>query len=94
MKTPKCKECKGTGTVHIDIPNAIWQNGVAKTFDLPCWTCGGANFKGMSREQVAWYLKARKALETIKTKSLRDGECVSPTSWTTLNTARPALSCT
>jgi hypothetical protein len=87
MKTPKCKECKGTGTVHIDIPHAIFQNGLLKTFDLTCWTCGGANFKGMTREQISWYLKASKALETIKLKSLREGELIAPASWSTLKNA-------
>jgi hypothetical protein len=87
MKTPKCKECKGTGTVHIDIPNAIFQNGAPKIFDLPCWICGAANFKGMNKDQVSWYLKLHKAFDVIKGKSLRAGECIAPQSWLTMKNA-------
>lgn len=74
--------CDGTGNVHIDIPTAC-----NKVFDLPCWICGASNFKGMTREQVAWYLKVTKALETMKSKSLRAGECIAPQSWLMMKNA-------
>ena len=73
--------CDGTGNVHIDIPTC------SKVFDLPCWICGASNYKGMNREQVAWYLKIHKALELLKGKSLRAGEVVAPQSWLTLKNA-------
>lgn len=76
MKTTKCRNCDGKGNVHIDIPAAC-----SKVFDIPCWICGGAGFKGMSREQVAWYLKLHKAFDVLKGKSLRAEECVSPAQW-------------
>lgn len=82
MKTTKCRNCDGKGNVHIDIPSAC-----DRVFDLPCWICGGFNFKGMNREQAAWFLKVHKALETLKGKSLRAGECVAPQSWLTIKNA-------
>jgi hypothetical protein len=73
--------CDGTGNVHIETPN------VSKVFDLPCWICGASNFKGMNREQVAWYMKLHKALESIKGKSLRAGDCIAPQAWLTMKNA-------
>ena len=81
-KTPKCKNCDGTGNVHIDIPAAC-----SKVFDLPCWICGASNFKGMTREQVAWYLKVTKAFNAMKSQSLRASECVAPQAWLTIKNA-------
>jgi hypothetical protein len=81
-KTPKCKNCGGTGNVHIDIPAAC-----SKVFDLPCWICGASNFKGMTREQITWYLMVTKAFDTMKGKSLRAGECIAPNAWLTMKNA-------
>jgi len=81
-KTPKCRECKGTGNIHIDIPQAC-----NKVFDLPCWVCGGHNFKGMNREQVSWYLLVYKNLELMKSKSLCAHECVAPAAWLKMKNA-------
>jgi hypothetical protein len=41
----------------------------------------------MNREQVAWYMKLHKALESLKGKSLRAGECVAPQTWLTMKNA-------
>jgi hypothetical protein len=81
MKTPKCKMCDGTGNVHVEGPF------ISQPVDLPCWICGAANFKGMSRDQVSWYLKMHKALDAMKCKSLRAGEVVSPAAWLTMKNA-------
>ena len=81
QRKPKCKMCEGTGNVHIESPN------VSQVFDLPCWICGASNFKGMNREQVAWYIKLHKGLESIKNKSLQAGECIAPQAFLTMKNA-------
>lgn len=82
MKTTKCRNCDGKGNVHIDIPAAC-----SKVFDIPCWICGGAGFKGMDRKQIAWYLAVHKAFDSMKSKSLRAGECVAPEAWLKIKNA-------
>lgn len=82
MKTSKCRNCDGTGNVHVDIPAAC-----SRVFDIPCWICGAANFKGMTQVQIKWYLKMYKAVEVLKTKSIRAGKMVSPSVWLSLKNA-------
>jgi hypothetical protein len=76
MKSTKCRNCDGKGNVHIDIPEAC-----SKVFDIPCWICGGVGFKGMSGEQIKWYMDLHKAFDKLKKACLRAEECVSPMAW-------------
>jgi hypothetical protein len=41
----------------------------------------------MTREQIAWYLQVSKAFDTMKSQSLRAGECVAPNAWLTIKNA-------
>ena len=41
---------------------------------MTCWVCGGTAFKGMNRDQVAWYILQYKTFDKLKSKSLRAGE--------------------
>ena len=60
-KQPTCHNCKGTGTIHIE----NWM--INRPVDMPCWVCGGSNFKGMNQKQVAWYLAQHSQLEVLQT---------------------------
>ena len=58
-KQPTCRNCKGTGTVHIEC------FAVSQPVDMRCWVCNGTNFKGMNKEQVDWYLAQHKSLGNL-----------------------------
>jgi hypothetical protein len=68
MKTPTCKGCKGTGKVKFE------GEFISQPVEMTCWICGGFCFKGMNRDQIAWYLLQRKTFEKLKAASLRAGE--------------------
>jgi len=82
MKTATCKECKGTGTITIFVPASM-----PHPIDMKCWFCSGTGYKGMNREQITWYKKMYKSLETLKPKFLRAGDVTDPAAWATLKTA-------
>ena len=77
-----CKECKGTGNLHIDIPQAL-----NKTFDLPCWFCGGTGLKGMTKDQIRWYRKQQKSFLIQRAKCLRSGRVEDHSAYTALKSA-------
>jgi len=78
MKTPTCRNCKGTGNVHVE------GHYISQPVDIRCWICGGLNFLGMSGEQAKWYQKQYKTLETLRSKSLNAGKVSDPTAYTNL----------
>lgn len=77
MKTPTCKECKGTGSVCIE---GEW---VSRPMTITCWVCSGTAFKGMNRDQIAWYLMQFKTFDKLKAKSLKAGEVSDPLAYQT-----------
>ena len=68
--------------MHIDIPDSM-----PHPMDMKCWFCSGTGYKGMNREQITWYKKMYKSLETLKPKFLRAGEVTDPMAWATLKIA-------